>query len=886
VELSADYFRLLVASIQDYAIYLLDPRGNILSWNVGATQLKGYEAGEIIGQNFRVFFTPDDIAARKPEQLLSLALRDGHHEDIGWRCRKDGTRFWASAVITALYDADGTHFGFAKVTRDLTDRAYRAFVETTHSILWTLDPEGRPNADSPSWRKLTGQDVQSWLSGTRSWEAVHPDDRETFFAHFREASRAGTSFHVEQRVQTSAGSYVWLELRAIPFRNVDGTIREWFGVALDISERKRAQEENERSTELLRTTLASIGDAVIATDVKGRVTFMNEVAERLTGWSSEGAAGHHLPEVFPITNEETGEPVENPVEKVLREGVVVGLANHTVLRRRDGAQTPIDDSAAPIRMRTGALHGVVLVFRDASEEKRALSRRAFLARAGEDIAAASDYRDALRQIAKLAHPRMADRACVALVNPTSGKLETIAVEPSGDDSTEAAAAEVVSTGRAELTPQRVIVPLRGRDGVFGVLTLTFAGSDRRYTAEDLELAEELAGRVSLLVERRRLQEDAERANRMKDEFLATISHELRTPLQAILGYATMLQRGEVADPGKAIDTIKRNAEAQARLVEDMLDMSRIMSGKLSLERGPVDVEATVRAAMDSIRPVATSRGVEIVELIGPDVGVVEGDAERIQQVVWNLASNAVKFTKPGGRVEVAATRDGVTIEIAVRDTGRGIEAKHLGTIFDRFRQVDSSSTRSHSGLGLGLAIVKHLVEAHGGFVRAESDGLGFGARFIVTLPVRDDGHDLSSLRTRTPQSLTTLEDIRVLLVDDSDDVRQSIAGALRAVGAVVDEADSAADALQKFARSIPDVIVSDIAMPGEDGYSLMQRIRQLPAERGGRVPAIAVTAFVQRQDTAAASVAGFQAHVRKPIVGTSLVAAIRACLDASSGSDR
>ncbi len=919
MQLADEHFRLLVESVEDYAIYLLDPAGVIQSWNLGAQRLKGYRVDEAVGQHLSMFFSPEDRGAGKPELLLGTALAQGRVEDIGWRFKKDGTRFWASAVITALYDPPGQHVGFAKVTRDLTDLSYRAFIEASRAIVWTTDAAGYPNADSSSWRAFTGQTEAQWRDIVHSWDSIHPDDVARL-TEVRTAARAqGTPFELDLRVRRHDGVYVWMAARVIPFRNPDGAIREWFGVLFDVSDRKRAEQERTRTAHMLNTTLRSIGDAVIATDRDGRVTFLNVVAEHLTGWTAAEAAGHTLVEVFPIFNEDTGAVVENPVDKVIRDGVIVGLANHTVLRRRDGTEVPIDDSAAPIRGDAGDLEGVVLVFRDASEEKRELYRRLFLARATDEIVNATDYRDALRRIVMLATPKMADWATVDIVDPATGKLDQLAlahVDPAKiefarelrelyppDPDAPSGANHVVRTGQSELYPEipaalleasardadhlrilrelelrsAMVVPLQGRNRVFGAITFIFAGGPRRYTEHDLQLAEELARRVALLIERRKLEEDAELANRMKDEFLATISHELRTPLQAILGYGTMLERDAAPDPQKAVATIVRNARAQARLVEDMLDMSRILSGKLRLALTRVNLAAAVRAAVEAIRPAATARGVQIVDKLPVDVGQVQGDFDRLQQIVWNLLSNAVKFTPRDGVVEVTARRTGSHVEIAVSDNGLGIPPEHLASIFERFRQVDSSPTRAHAGLGLGLAIVKYLVEGHGGTVTADSPGPGHGATFTVCLPAHVEA--LATAPHGMPRLAVPgagLDGIRVLVVDDDDDTRESIADALASFGALVAQASSAAEAFSAIQRDPPQILLSDIGMPGEDGYSLLRRIRQLPAALGGGVPAVALTAYARPDDIARSEAAGFQAHLAKPVSFEALVEALRA----------
>ncbi|MFT3695858.1 MAG: PAS domain S-box protein [Kofleriaceae bacterium] len=916
-----DQFRLLVDSIQDYAIYLMAPDGTIESWNSGAQRLKGYGPEEAIGKNFSLLFTEDDRVAGKPKRLLAAALANGRNQDTGWRTRKDGTQFWADALITALFDQDGKHVGFAKVTRDLTDLGYRAFVTASHSIVFTTDSIGRANADSPSWREHTGQSEAEWRTG-KGWEVVHPDDREHVREAWSESCRTGQQLDCEFRLRKAAGNYSWMASRAISFRDREGNVREWFGVLSDISARKQAELERENALELLRTTLRSIGDAVLATDSTGKVTFMNSIAERLTGWTLSEAQGQDVHTIFPIFNEESGEPVENPIDKVLERGVIVGLANHTVLRRRDGVLTPIADSAAPIRGSADEIHGVVLVFRDVSDEKKTFNRRMLLASATEEIATATDYRDALRRIAKLTCPRLADWVAVDVLE--GGRIEQIALahqdpamvqlakqwneiyplDPDGSSGVYHA----IRTGHSQLYTEipnglfeknavsaehlrliqkldlqsGMVIPLRGRRDVFGAITFACVGPHRRFTEEDLALAETLAERVSTLVERRRLEEEAELANRQKDEFLATISHELRTPLQAILGYATMLERNTVPDSSKAIAVIVRNAQAQARLVEDMLDMSRILSGKFFLEQDSLEIGPVIEAALDAIRPAAMGRQVELSSDLPADLGKVIGDAGRLQQVFGNIANNAVKFTPRGGKVRVTARRTGAHVEIAIRDNGQGMSKEHLTVIFERFRQVDSSSTRKHGGLGLGLAIVRHIVAAHGGAVSAESAGLGKGSLFTVKLPAALDSDELIVSATKDSFfGASILAGKDVILVDDDDDVRQSIADLLETVGARVRQASTAASALTLVEERVPDVLITDIGMPVEDGYSLLWKVRSRSPQHGGHVPMVALTAFVSKADISKVNASGFDAHIAKPATIENIAGALLQVLNRS-----
>ena len=919
MDLSNELFRTLVDQIQDYAIYLLAPDGTVMSWNAGAQRLKGYTSAEIIGQSFSCFFSERDRANGKPGRLLAEALRAGRIEDVGWRIRKDGSQFWASALITALHDEHGAHIGFAKVTRDLTERSYRAFVETTHALVWTTDPTGAPNADSPSWRELTGQSEDDWRAG-RGWDALHPDDAAGFRAAWERARADGRPFVAQYRVRRADGAYVWVEARAIPFFDRDGHVQEWFAVALDVSERKGAELRTARALELWRTTLRSIGDAVIATDETGLVQFMNPVAVRLTGWIALEAAGQPLHVVFPIFNEETGEAVENPVEKVLRHGAIVGLANHTVLRRKDGQLIPIDDSAAPILDDRGQITGVVLVFRDASDEKLDVARRSYIAQATSELLAAADQREALARVAQLAVPRLADWVSVEIIDPATRRLELVAL--AHVDPTKAARAEemarrhpadldattgvanVVRTGQSvlveDISPAQIdaaaiddehgrflremslrsgiLVPLRGRGPVFGAITFLLAGpGHRRYDGRDLQLAEDLASRAGLVIERRRLEEEAAKANRMKDEFLAVVSHELRTPLQAILGYAALLESGGARDPTKAIAAILRSASAQARLVDDILDVSRISRGTLQLDMSVIDVNAPIRGALDTIRPTTAAKDVKLIEHLDDDLPFVYGDRERLQQVVWNLLSNAVKFTPSGGRVEIAARRDGPWLEIEVTDTGVGIAPEHLDLVFERFRQVDSSSKRAHGGLGLGLSIVQHLVDSHGGTVEARSEGLGRGASFLVKLPARARPRDAPSgpiARVGEPEP-SRLRGLRVLVVEDDDDSRSLMEDCLATAGATTVVATSVAEALALVHAQPPHVLISDIGMPQEDGIALIRRIRSMPVEKGGDVPSIAVTAYADAESRHAAEEAGFQVYLTKPVSREALIAAVQ-----------
>jgi PAS domain S-box-containing protein len=540
-------------------------------------------------------------------------------------------------------------------------------------------------------------------------------------------------------------------------------------LALNMSaaERLVAAGRLRESEERLRTTLRSIGDAVIATDAVGRVVFMNPIAQQLTGWTDSEASGQPLETVFRIVNEATRLPVESPAAKVLREGTIVGLANHTVLLSRDGREHPIDDSGAPIRDAGGAIMGVVLVFRDVS-----------------------------------------DRHATALEH------------------------------------------------------------DARVRAEAAAATAQAA------------QQAAESANVAKDQFLAVLSHELRSPLNAIVGWLAMLRRGslDAAQLGRALDTIERNVQAQAQLINDLLDVSRIVSGKLSLDNDLIEIESVLRTAIDNARPGATAKGITL-RVVAPQPlgGTVRGDAKRLMQVMTNLLTNALKFTPSGGEVTISVSpRDGQAC-IDVTDTGVGIAAEFLPHVFDRFRQADDSDARAHGGLGLGLSIVKHLVERHDGTVEALSDGAGRGSTFRVCLPLQATaatGEGAAAARRAPAQTTDDDEDLaglHILVVDDDADTREGLCLALEVNGARVTPAESATAALAELAVRLPDIIVSDIGMPGGTGLDLIRSVRS----RFGAVPAIAISGYASREDREAALDAGFIEHLAKPVDPGVLVSELR-----------
>jgi len=557
-------------------------------------------------------------------------------------------------------------------------------------------------------------------------------------------------------------------------------------------------------------------------------------------------------------------------------------------------------------------------------------RAAFLSEAGITLASSLDYDTTLSRLVHLSVPFLADwcfidvreengrirRVEAAVADPArEGVAKRLLQWPPAPDS-EAPPARVIRTRESFLAPEPtpevlaalapdeaakrlladqgfrslMVVPLIARGRALGALTFVSAESGRRYDRTDLQLAEELGRRAALAADNAALYKAsqearlaAEKANRAKDEFLATLSHELRTPLTPILGWTVMLRSGNLDPPGilRGLEVIERNVRVQTQLIEDLLDVSRIVTGKLRVEVRPIELVPVIEAGLDAVRPSADAKEIQIGVELEPRGLRVLGDPDRLQQVVWNLVSNAVKFTPRGGKVGVAVRETDSHVLLIVHDTGKGIPPDFLPHVFERFRQADSTSTRKYGGLGLGLAIVRHLVELHGGTVQAESQGPDQGATFTVRLPLVEAARSGSGAESGAAGAArgrggaaVSLDGVRVLLVDDETDSRDFLSLSLRQCGAEVTALSSAEEAVSVLQRERPDVLVSDIAMPGEDGYALIRRVRALSAERGGQVPAAALTAYAKGEDTTRALAAGYQVHLAKPVEPMELAAAV------------
>ncbi|HEX8709914.1 MAG TPA: PAS domain S-box protein [Pyrinomonadaceae bacterium] len=630
----------------------------------------------------------------------------------------------------------------------------------------------------------------------------------------------------------------------------------------------RQQPASPESEELLRLMIGGVQDfAIFASDMDGRILSWNPGVGHLLGYEEPEWVGQHSSIIF--TPEDRAEGADTGErEKAARDGRALDERWHV---RRDGSRFWSSGLLMALRDGQGRLRGYSKMLRDATRSKQAEERlsqyAAIIENAADGIVAVT-----LDQVIRLwngAAQRMygytAEEALghhFSLILPPERAAEmTQAIERlRRGESIQHMETERVGKGGSRIPVSVSISPIRDATGeIVGVSTN----------------ARDMTERVGLLRREQEARARAEEANRLKDDFLATLSHELRTPLTAILGWARLLSSGQLdqATVTRAIEIIERNAEAQKQLIEDILDVSRIITGKLTLNVEPLPPVAVIEAAIDSVRPAAEAKQIELQVLVDSHAGLISGDAARLQQVVWNLLTNAVKFTPEGGRVEVRVEAEGSFIQIKVTDTGEGIDPEFLPFIFDRFRQADATATRKRGGLGLGLAIVRHLVELHGGTVSAESKGAGQGTTFIITLPIasaltRPGQHEEArAARAKRGQAADCppLTDLHILLVDDERDTLELLRRVLENCGARVTTASSAAEALQRMKEAKPEVLISDIGMPEQDGYALIRKVRGLQDDEGGSIPAIALTAYAREVDRRKAIRAGFQMHLTKPV---------------------
>ena len=900
----AGYLASIVESSDD-AILSKDTNGIIQSANAASERIFGYTAAELVGKSVRILIPPE-LQAEEDEILARIRRgeRVDHFETV--RLRKDNRRVAVSLTVSPVRDASGRVIGASKIARDITERAHAraaqarlaAIVASSTDAIVTKDLNGIIHSCNQSCEQIFGY-REAELVG-RSVLVLIPPERHAEEDMILSKVRRGERIeHFETVRLAKDGRRLDISLSVSPIKDDSGNIIGVAKIARDITEQKRLERELAARQERLRVTLASIGDAVIASDLDGRVAFLNASAEAMTGWPASEALGRGLDEVFKIVNERTRAAVQNPAHLVMRSGNVVGLANHTVLIHRDGSERPIADSAAPIRDSAGIVAGAVLVFRDVTEQRRAedalAEQREWLETTLESIGDAVVATDV--------------QARITFMNPVAENLTGWSFDDARglastevfrivnertrqpvDSPVQRVLAEGVVVGLANHTVliakdgmERPIddsgAPIRNRNGRIVGVVLVFRDISARKRAE-AERHNVAAERERLLESERAARSEAERASRVKDEFVAMVSHELRTPLNAILGWTHLMSqsRDDRDILVRGLDVIVRNTRVQAQLISDLLDVSRIVSGKLRLTIEKVDMKPLVESAIETVQQSAEAKHVSITKQIEV-TNAIAGDPSRIQQIIWNLLSNAVKFTPEGGSVVVGLRQRKFDVELTVSDTGVGIRPEFLPHIFERFEQGNPSITRRFGGLGLGLAIARHLVDLHGGTIDAQSEGEGKGARFTVVLPTgaaveMTNGTTHSGPDAAAAAGADALQGMRILIVEDEKDTLDFVSRFLVSRGAEVVAARSAAQALALVPTARMNVLISDIGLPDVDGYELLREIRRLDASAAGGVPAIALTAYARAEDRLLAFRAGYQAHVAKPVDPNELLATI------------
>lgn len=884
--------RELFDSITD-AVYTLDHEWRITYANRPALEFFGMERGDLEGRHFWDFFAfaRGGVFAAAVERVMRnggsqtvealSAFRPGHWIEL---------RAYAFTHGVAVYLLDVTEHRLAEIKarealeqlRLITDAlpALIAYVDTDHRYRFNnrayLDWFGVDPADA------VGRHV-SEVIGEPAYEKLRP---------LLDRALAGETVTYDTVIPFAGGAR-HATATYVPDRTPDGTVRGLAAIALDVSGRRRAERIDEEYNRRIEQILEGTTDAFAAIDTDWRFSYVNARAAAMMGIPRQEAIGRTLWELFPWAE-------ETSFGQRFRQAVSEQQPMHfEETNERSGTTLEVHLYPSP--------DGLGIYFRDISgririeRDLRAAEERyrTFIQQSSEgiwrfefdeppDIMLAPD--EQIEQIYRWGYLAECNDAFARMYGferaeeIVGTRLPDFLIR---EDPTNVAYLNAAIASDYRLSDAESVERDREGNTRYYLNNLLGIVRDRRLlrvwgTQRDITDQRRIEDeREQLFSAERAARAEAEKANRVKDEFLSNLSHELRTPLNAILGWSQLLRSEDSlsAEVRQGLEVIERNARSQTRIVEDLLDMSRIVTGKVRLDIQRVDPRLFIERALETIAPAADAKGLRLHSTLDAGAGMITGDPSRLQQVVWNLLSNAVKFTQHGGAVHVSLEQVGTTIEITVADTGIGIRPEFIPHIFERFRQADSSSTRLHGGLGLGLAIVKQLVELHGGTVRARSAGELAGARFTVTLPTATthepeaDGAAIArdDAAQEADPDRERLRGLKVLVVDDEPDARELLRRVFLECNAIVETAGSSIEALERMAELRPDILISDIGMPGEDGYALIGRVRSLPREEGGETPAIALTAFARSEDRRRAMLAGYQMHVTKPVEPSELI---------------
>ena len=806
----------------------------------------------------------------------------------------------------------------AAVQKDLRDDLYRALFSHSREPIAILDPQGLYLEQNAAHAQLLGYTDEDLRNQT---PAIHMGD-ETFANVIRIVAEQG-EYRGEVTNQTKSGEVKQIELSAFAMRSESGEPLCYVGIKRDITERKQAEEALQRSEAELTDFFenAAIGLHWVGPD--GTVLRANQAELDLLGYTREEYVGHHIAEFH------ADQDAIEDILRLLQAGKV--LQNYPArLLCKDGGIKHVRISSSVYREAGKFVHTRCFT-RDTTERRRTESRLALQYAVTRILSESTDVHTGARSILRAACETLDWEVGVLWkVDSQEGVLRSLDICHAGSMETpefdQASQTYVFKKGmglpgriwesgealwvdNVVTDPQFPRAPVALREGLRGAFgfpiligndvwgVLEFFSREIRQPDDELtKLANGVGGQIGQFTQRKRAEAErtellqreraaraeAEKANRLKDEFLATLSHELRTPLNAVIGWSRMLSSGRLDRESSkhALEVIERNAWMQKQIIEDILDVSRVITGKLQLNRSPIDLVAVVDAALDAVRPAMEAKEIKIDTIIAANLRTISGDSDRLQQVVWNVLSNAAKFTPSGGSVEISVNQTETHVIIKVVDSGPGIDPEFLPHVFERFRQADGSTTRTHGGLGLGLAIVRHLVELHGGTIAVENRTPDPGATFTIRLPLPSGELQAATLASadaafgEAPREQLSLDGLKILIVDDETDALDLISVELAQHGAKVKGVTNAEEALLNLEQEKFDLLISDIGMPKMDGYELIRRIRKQEETKDTSLPAVALTAYARVQDRMQAIMAGFSTHVAKPVEANELITVV------------